>query len=275
MQITPHDHVGNANTSTPAEETTLAETDARFFSMQTNLPSRMAFYPFDKLSIRPYAVQEMAKLGAAKKTGNLRMFVETIGAVIDRPISAITVPDLSYLVFWLRLASFPKRPFTLSWMCAEAEHTAQVIEGFAPHDSLKNTSLVTVSDCKANYVDLDALQPISDTLASYGLTLQMPTVADFLSSIEESRDKWTDEALYLSQFASYIAPTQEAKTLQARALRLMQLDSPTLIDDLYTCQGVMDNAKVFEATRAQCAHCGSVQEVTLDVSANFLDFFPY
>lgn len=267
MQILPAD--------LPAEETTLSESDSNYFGFHFDTPSGMTFYEFNKLSVRPFQVKEIIKLGAAKKSGKIQYVIEAIAASIDRPVYALTVADFYALCYWERIQSYQTRPFTVFWQCDNPEHVASVVSdptSVAP-DTLNNQTVLHRSDLRITPLDTEALKPIAEKLSALGIALYMPSVADLVETLETA-SKWDDTAAFLAPLAACLH-VHHGKKLADRIRFLNDLPNETgglILELLDEAKVVIDKAGVVEAVKAQCSHCNEVQEVVL--STDLLSFFP-
>ena len=257
----------------PPVETTLAETDARYYSVQTEVPSQMTTYDFNLMSVRPYQLPEMIKLGAASRSGKLRYVVEAVGATTDRPVMGLTMMDFTYLCYWLRLMSYKTKPFTVFWSCEASVHYQEVMAKRQDEKTLQNQTVMTRSELVVNLLDVEKIAPITKALVEqHSIAMQAPTVADFLEALEVT--DWTDEETYLIRYAGCLHTTH-GRTLRDRCRFLANLPPETggaALELLSDARRVIDQAGVVERVTATCNQCGEVQEVALSV--DLLSFFP-
>lgn len=295
---------GPAIQATPPPATpTSPEKDARYMDVAADVPSTMAFYPFDALHVRPYNVQEIVKLGAASRSGKLRYVVDAVGSAIDQPIGNILLMDFTYLCFWLRTQSFKKSPFTLTWLCNDADHRSWVANGMdehgaelpppppmpegveaykerprvAPKASLKNNVLLTETTLLMTKLDTDTLKEPAEFLHARGIFIMPVTVATFLEATTFKENELSDEDAYLIPLASILAASVHGKGLKDRTAALKTLldgpDGVVILETLNVAKDIIDKAGVHEVIVSQCQYCGKEQELTPNV--DFLSFFPY
>ena len=107
----------------PQEESSVAasnknhnQKDSRFFSIGA-LPSGYAPYDFDELMIRPFSFVELKLLSRAAQTKTDMNVVHAVNNCVSEDAFNLTVGDFYYVLFWLRVNSYPKTPWTVSWTC--------------------------------------------------------------------------------------------------------------------------------------------------------------
>ena len=90
-----------------------------------DLPSQLVPYKgradkpdLTKLYIRPFEFAELKLLSASIQTQNKRHLVRAVDLVITHDVNDLTIGDFQYVMTWLLLNSFPKRPRTVEWTCS-------------------------------------------------------------------------------------------------------------------------------------------------------------
>lgn len=288
MKLVPHED-NAAPTQPPTNQTAppdvmdddsekvLAHTDSRYFDIGDELPSRMAFYPFDHLSIRPYTLSELFKLGAASKSQKVRYVVEAVAATIDKPIDNVLYCDFIYMCFWLRTMSYKKMPFTLTWLCEATSHQYSVLEEGVPKETLKNEILIARRDIRVSLLDKDKVEKSIETLFNEKVVVYPQTVATYLELDSIAQSEVDPEDAFLYPYASILSGHHHGKSVKARVAFLRSLqDNPKGIDlfeELETVSNHFKTLGVHESVQVECAHCKVKQEVTPQV--NLLSFFPF
>lgn len=93
--------------------------------------SRYIKEPWDTLYIRPFEVAELSLISKAAVLKDKSLLVRALDLVITQDANTLTIGDFYYLLMWLRLTSFPKRPLVVSWKCSESylihKETKQII----------------------------------------------------------------------------------------------------------------------------------------------------
>lgn len=259
-----------------AEETTLAESDARYFGIYRELPSKMAFYHNDKLSLRPLGLTEKFKLGAASKSSRLSYVVEAVGACLDRPVLSLTLMDFWFVCYWLRTMSYQKAALTITWSCEHADHYKKVLLGEVAPETLSNQHMIERSDLQVIPVDADALKPVAEELAEMGVFITAPTVADFLERVDNGHN-WDDEFSFIAGLAVYLRADAHGKTIGERVKFMRSLATHSkgteIMALLLDTQALLEQAGMREVFTATCKHCRTTQEVSVEV--DLLTFFPF
>lgn len=259
---------------TTSEEVSKAETDAAYYGIQADVPSKLAFAPYSKLSIRPYGLAELFKIGAATKGGRVHYIVEAVGATLDRPVMSGALMDFWFCAYWLRTMSYKSSPLTITWSCEAHKHYRDVELEKVPADTLMNTTLITKSDIKVEPIDIAALEPIAKELVEFGVQLAAPTVSDFLERLDMDVD---DEMEFLiDSFAVYLNVVHGKKLIDRvgfiRGL-ISSVNGMRIIELLQQAQTLLDAGRVLESLQGTCKHCGEVQKVEVEV--DLLSFFPF
>lgn len=128
-QIKERAHIVKAQSSlaanVPSSKTTQTEVDGKWTRQET--PSLGVPYGISELWVRPLDVPILAKVHAAQAMGeredipnagqaSFTMLVDALATTIkDFDIRDLTVPDYNSHIYWLKLNSYPKSPFTVPW----------------------------------------------------------------------------------------------------------------------------------------------------------------
>lgn len=258
------------------EESTLAESDATYYGIYRELPSRMAFYRNDKLSARPMGLSEKFKLGAATKSSRLSYVVEAVGACLDRPVTALTLMDFWFVCYWLRTMSYQKAALTITWSCEHPDHFRKVLLGEIARDTLVNQHMIERTDLQVVHIDADALRPVAEELAEMGVFITAPTVADFLERVENGHN-WDDEFSFIADLAVYLRADAHGKTIGERVKFMRGLTAHSkgteIMALLLDVRSMLETAGLKESFTATCKHCRTAQEVSVEV--DLLTFFPF
>lgn len=266
------------HTNSPEEEKVLAEVDSRYFDIASELPSRMAFYPFDHLSVRPYTVSEVVKLGTARKSGKVKYVMEAVGATIDRPVGDLLMCDFMYLCHWLRVMSFKKTPFTLKWFCEANSHRYKVVNDEIPASTLENSVVLDQSNLKVSMLDHTKIEATLNRLMDNGVVAYPQTTRTYLEAEEllSKGKELSDEDTFLAAYAAILSRGEHGNTLQDRIQFLKTLDPEAgipVMEDLGEVAAYFRTLGVHESLSLECQHCKVKQEVSIDV--DLLSFFPF
>ena len=122
-------------------ESVSANMDTKFVSI--SLPSNFVFYPFKTLSIKPIGLNQQRKLSRGLSTGSMKTVVETINTCIDQDIYQLTIGDFWFLMFWLRINSFKKSTWKISFTCDSPRHLDAISNKECDASTLENVVEVT------------------------------------------------------------------------------------------------------------------------------------
>ena len=79
-------------------------------------PSLMIPYPEGtKLRLRPLNVKALKKAHASQDSRSFKLLIEAIQQCVSMDVRHLTVPDFYYIMYWLRMNSYPSSPFVLDW----------------------------------------------------------------------------------------------------------------------------------------------------------------
>lgn len=90
--------------------------DSRFFSIGA-LPSGYHPYNFKELLIRPFSFAELKLISRAAQTQTNQNIIHAVNNCINVDAFDLTVGDFYYILFWLRVNSYPKTPWIVEWTC--------------------------------------------------------------------------------------------------------------------------------------------------------------
>ena len=81
---------------------------------RSDFPSNGILYKED-VFIRPLKTGILKKLTAARASESFTMMLDALQYCINIDIRDLTVPDLYFFMYWLRLNSYPRSPMTIEW----------------------------------------------------------------------------------------------------------------------------------------------------------------
>jgi hypothetical protein len=269
--------------------------DSNMFNVSKEMPSGLAFYPFDSLSVRPFGLLEHIKLRRAVTEENLRHQVDALSACQDHPAFDLTVGDFQFLMYWHRINDFKRTPYTVEWTCDDATHVHQTTPEYAQEyaeaqqangqttsdellpkepDSLRNIHMLTRSSMDVVLMQSEACEAfMMDFEDLYGLKLFPPMIRDVVFALEEE-DLDVDLKSF-NRYAGLLNPHVHGNTLAERrhALLLYTQANPGLdiIQDFERWVKISDHG-VREQVAVVCKGCGSKRSLTLRVDP--FTFFP-
>jgi hypothetical protein len=149
---------------------------------RVGLPSGFIPYEWKELQVRPFGVQDICNLDKAKEEDNFSILIDTIGGCMDQNVRELTIPDWRYLMYWLRLNSYPKSPYKITWTSKYSNPNELIVNS-------TNLKIITFNMPAEEY----------KTWTDQGFML--PTVRDMEIFRTEDLDRDTD---WLYRHAQYI-----------------------------------------------------------------------
>jgi hypothetical protein len=266
--------------------------DGRYLLL-SDLPSRYLFYDFSELWIRPFTPNEARLLHMAKVSGNLTYIVSAVAACISKKISSIIIEDFEFCLYWLRLNSYPTKPFTVTWTCNQkitevlsdedemdfteeteppADPKEPVEEKFCP---AKNSTMVTSSNLVTIPLESDFVLPKGLALPTMAVFEEIWELRDRLENLEEDEEDFEQQRedlmgdIYLMNIAQWIA---QGRNLQEKLEILKNSPNLEFQSELEISIAKVPNFGVSEDLDVQCVVCGGTSRRRL--SLDYLTFFP-
>lgn len=272
------------------EEKTSSEANSEFVDISHHLPSSFMFYQFDSLSIRRFKYLEMKKVASGVISGNVANIVEAISACLPTNGSAydLTDGDFWFLMYWQRVNSYKKNPYTLEWDCSDIDHLSRVFDedDETTEDSLHNVSVLSTSEnFQLDSIDQEQAAKINAkiqyVLDTYGVNLWASTVRDTheatrlkLGDKKNEKDEaevYSDD-MSMIRYASHISRAHGRRLVdRLRFLNTMNPDPDFLceVDEFIN----LINHGVHDTVTVRCKECNKSKEVP--VSFDLLTFFPH
>lgn len=266
--------------------------DSRYLPI--SLPSSFHFYPSYKDAFtRLLTAQDQFALYRGYVNENARNTVAVVSSCMCINANMLTVGDLWFVMYQLRLLSYRKAPLTVDWVCTSEDHLRRIHEGTpegqkdmtaeqriaANAAALSKETLnqrSSISKSNLNVVELKQsaeLEELRETIRSdYGWEVNPLLVCDWLQSVDDQEALPVDERetlAFLDSYAGLLNYTKHGTLMERRAL-IEQADPDALADlDLfkeYTAHGVREEFTV------TCKECGAVEQVKYQL--NVPHFFP-
>lgn len=273
------------------------------------LPSEFVSYPWKDLQVRRFNIDEIRAVVRSRTSGNLRHLIRAVDGTLSRPITDLTVGDFWYLMYWHRLNSYKKSPFTIQWVCDDDDHLKRVggqdlAEGETPlaPETLRNLLTVNKSNLKTQSIDKEKYAELQNRLLQeYGVQIVPQTLVDFVAATDEddeieharklarekrakaaedgdvdsflndevSESEQDEDRGFIYRYAALLSSVH-GETLQQRAAWLSQ-QPPDLLIDLEEVLEVADHG-VEESWTVTCKECGASK--TIQQSLDALTFLP-
>lgn len=285
------EEVENLPETQEREAPPLSLSDPRYVNIGGSLPSQLIFYPFTHISIRPFSLAEYKKLAQANTLNSVEMVLETVNACIDKDVRLLTEGDLSFLMFWLRINSYKKMPYTYKVTCTNLDHITSVQLGDMEADSLENTvQLNTTNQLEINEVQnpegiLDEVIRLKD---EYGLNFTAPRMGlivefqDLIEAMEKKvpgRKGITNRVMadlewdfkYAALLGDQHGITLKEKMEAWKAVYSNPSTPPEIIPELEDFLKMIDHG-VDEKINTTCRGCGA--EIVTKVTFQAPNFFP-
>lgn len=291
-----------------SETTSYAEKNPEYVNIASEIPSSMSFYPGTSLCIKTFRTPHIIKMIEAMEMEDLRMLVEVVSSVLEPSFSAfdLTPDDFFYCLYWLKINSFKKHPFSQKFVCTNPKHHEKVLTKLLPVESLhneviiKHTGQLTVTKITEeglqrsieilqrikdeyaldvfpmrmrDYVDLQGYLKRTATLANRIAELELAGDLDSTELEEVKAKKRELDATYaMKDYAPYICLPNPAATIADKLNYLNTLDlAPDFLGDLDEFIKSIDHG-VKETAVTHCQECKA--EVEINVSIEALHFFP-
>ena len=213
-----------------------------------DIASEFALYPFKEIVMSGFLLSELMLLAKANSTDSILPILKAVDNVIDVDVNILTIPDFFYMMYWLRIESFPKTPLYLPWTCDQKTEKGEVC-GYKNLDRLMHTNMRTkyLKECK----DHDKPLP--------------PGIAHPRALLLESLDlkDRNDPAYEIYKVAMWV---EEGRTIDDKVTVLMDQTTPTLYEDaLHTA--IRLKYGVEELANVNCKECGASRLYQLSISA--------
>lgn len=212
-----------------------AEIEARISSglgeewIRQGLPSKGVPYDFSEVFLRPLTTSALSKLSAASKNKSYSMLVDALDSCINVDIRDLTPQDFTFVMYWIRLNSYPNTPISVPWK-----------------SKYGNEDTYTLSKTNMEIIELEMTKTEYETeWKSKGLCF--PTVRDveiqFTATIDED-DKWRVE------MSQYVAPIAEfnPKTYVQDKLDAFEALGVSIVESIKEFSGKMEHGVVETAT---------------------------
>lgn len=79
-------------------------------------PSRCLFYSWSEVFVRRLVLDDLILLNRALSRNDTTLLLDALGATTTQDIRELTIPDFRHLMFWHRLNSYIKSPYTVNWI---------------------------------------------------------------------------------------------------------------------------------------------------------------
>jgi hypothetical protein len=177
------------------------------------LPSKFAFYNFKDVYVKPFKGKHLSKLSRAHAEGSLQQLVEVVSSVLSTTTPGVgplgfelTLPDFTFVLYWLRQNSYTKSSFIHKTQCNNPAHIAQVREGLLAPETLQIAEIIRKG--QLTVVDLDDLPDpeyfkFPADVPFYFTPATMRTAIEFAESPKMQAEDH-EEFEYLAQLGSFI-----------------------------------------------------------------------
>lgn len=212
------------------------------------LPSKNIFYDFDDIQIKPFEVGDLLKLSRAQQERNYSMVIDTIDAVTNQNVRELSKNDFYYILYMLRLLSYPKTPTTFNWVSKYGNKNKTTID-------ITNLEVINIDMTKDEYKVWEAKG------------FSVPRVRDLEIELTEDLDQdlqWLFERAQFLTGDNLLDKIEKLKTSTLDVLEDMhefrQLinhgvkETVTLVDKLF------DPEQYLEMLKGKLRHAQSVNE---------------
>lgn len=245
------------------------------------LPSNFHFYDFKSLAVRHFRAPEQAKCIRAAKEGRFKHLVDAISATLQPGISAydLTHEDFYAIMYWHRMNSFSRLPYTHDSFCENPEHLAEVLAGKLPDESLKISTIITKAMLKENQFNAEGIVIPPALAEKYQLGVLRAKDMVELEEMEELPE--FDDIEFLGDLASYLHPLELKRANQSDPVKFQSIKDriqivagmdPDEVEDMQTYIRSVSNYGISETVNVKCRGCGAERESKVSIDA--LAFLP-
>lgn len=256
-----------------APEKTYSEVNPEYVSL--DLPSKFQFYSFKTLSARTLLGVHQAKFNRAHKEKRMRFLVEAVSSVVEPGLSAfdLTPNDFFFLMYWLKVNSYPKTPQLIEHFCLDEEHNIKVAKGEMDRESLRSEDILNMTTLDTKYCDSIDLGLATVGLEKYELGVEtirdVVEIEEYLTDVDEDED--ITEYIFLSSYAPFIRKREGCSTVLERNQVIAQMTAEEL-ELLTRYRDLVTNYGVEEFAEIKCRGCGASTKRKLTFDA--LSFLP-
>lgn len=190
-----------------------------------DFPSNLVPYPgVEELYLRPFEVLDLEAIYDSIETENHTGYLDALDQCISMDVRDLTVPDFIFMQYWMRMSSYPRSPYTVTWTSRYGNDIKQKLappelqliylnmtrEEYAdwykrgicfptvresefiinsspapdPTNGKRDTTRETWAMQNAQYVRLDADAPVTDRMRQKMLKLRTSKDIDILTDIQ-------------------------------------------------------------------------------------------
>lgn len=84
--------------------------------VRQDLPSHSVPYNHEEIFLKPFTITVLSRVHAAMKGGNFTQLVDALNQCINIDIRRLTPEDWNAVLYWLRLNSYVRTPYTVPWV---------------------------------------------------------------------------------------------------------------------------------------------------------------
>ena len=267
-------------------------------------PSHFVPYDFDNLQIRKLNVRDLSKIYQATTDESFSVLVDSIDDTINQNVRELTIQDFYFILYWQRIHSYPKSPFSIVWdsrygnknefqvndtnltfkeINSTKEDYQQFKEKGLDLPRVSDTEILEMEDLskqdqfmaeRAKFLTGNSMKEKIQKLENH----QDLTILDDISSFNETFQHGVEETVEV--YDKKFEPNSAVEVLESSAKRLRDGISDTsdmTMDQVqYIMDEVIDREKEAEQIRNTLKEGGTPQPRSeeLTISINALRFFP-
>lgn len=232
------------------------------FSDIGELPSKFLPYKFNTLKMRSFRLPELRLIAKAHQHKDIYFVVRAVNNVIDVDVHELTIPDFIYILYRLRIDSYPKTPLYMPWKCDE--ELPVVVEGKKHKTKTRecgHENLTPLMKSNMQVIYLDDCEGWENELPEY---LDHPRVS-VLASIDHKEPEDADH--HLISVARWV---KHGETIDEKIAFLEGQPDLDIWEDAIEVSGRLTYG-VREGAKVKCEECGADRYYKVSVSpATFL-----
>jgi hypothetical protein len=243
------------------------------YSLLSDLPTGYKYYSFSELWIRPFTPNEARLLHMARISGNLTYIISAVAACISQKISDLIIEDFEFCLYWLRMNSYPNRPFGVTWTCDNEQLDPEIKESkrckHVQTSIINKTNLMIVSLDKDFELNKNIKFPTIAVFEDvWSLRKRLEALDENDPDFETNRDELLGD-IYLMNIAQWV-PEGESGIDKLELLK--NAESLGYQEELENSISLVPDFGVSENIKVQCEECGG--ETKRRLRLDYLTFFP-
>lgn len=210
---------------------------------RVDFPSNLVPYKgVAEIYLRPFEVADLEAIYDSIQTNNSSGYFDALDQCISMDIRDLTVPDFIYMQYWLRMSSYTKSPFLISWTSRYGENLEETL-------STTNLQTIMLDMTREEYADWEAQGIVFPTLRDSEYILE--SIPDNPEPNTPQKDDW------IMQNAQYIYLTPEelkqGRVMEQKIAKLRSNKDPDILASIQEFARISEHGviEMIETTNKQ------------------------